>query len=211
MMGLSDAARRRGQAHGDIERWASIARLAEEAISPQKQACVSSGWSSRITRLASAPGIVDVSRGFDIDSVIAFSVAMGHLKPLVVSVAFLFPFALLCRPAGEGVYTKQQAARGQTLYAEECAKCHGANLSGGDDSPELAGADFMSRWKGKKVSALFTLINKTMPTDDPGHLSTRQSADLTAFILSSNSFPAGPDDLPNNVTALNDIAIEGQK
>jgi quinoprotein glucose dehydrogenase len=97
------------------------------------------------------------------------------------------------------------------LYAEECAKCHGENLSGGDDSPELAGAAFMSRWKGKKVSALFTVINKTMPTDDPGHLSTRQSADLTAFILSSNGFPAGPNELPNNVAALNDIAIEAQK
>jgi quinoprotein glucose dehydrogenase len=136
---------------------------------------------------------------------------MGRLKPLVVSVVFLFPFALLCRPAGEGVYTKQQAARGQALYAEECAKCHGENLSGGDDSPELAGASFTARWKGKKLSALFTLISKTMPTDDPGHLSTRQTTDLTAFILSSNGFPAGPDELPNNPAALNDIAIEARK
>jgi quinoprotein glucose dehydrogenase len=136
---------------------------------------------------------------------------MGRLSPLLVPAVFLFPFALLCRPASEGVYTKQQAARGQALYAEECAKCHGENLSGGDDSPELAGAAFMSRWKGKKLSALFTVINKTMPTDDPGHLSTRQSADLTAFILSSNGFPAGPNELPNNVAALNDIAIEAQK
>jgi quinoprotein glucose dehydrogenase len=136
---------------------------------------------------------------------------MGRSITLVVRALFLFPIALLCRPAGEGVFTKQQAARGQVLYAEECAKCHGENLSGGDDSPDLVGASFMSRWKGKKVSALFTLINKTMPTDDPGHLSTRQTADLTAYILSSNSFPAGPDELPNNSAALNDIAIEAQK
>jgi cytochrome c len=136
---------------------------------------------------------------------------MRRLSSVVICVVFLIPFSLLCRPAGEGVYTKQQAARGQALYAEECAKCHGENLSGGDDSPELAGATFMSRWKGKKLGVLFTLINKTMPTDDPGHLSTRQSADLTAFILNSNSFPAGPDELPNNSAALNDIAIEAQK
>ncbi len=136
---------------------------------------------------------------------------MRRLSPVVIPLVFLFPLSLLCRPAGEGVYTKQQAARGQALYAEECAKCHGENLSGGDDSPELAGATFMSRWKGKKVGALFTLISKTMPTDDPGHLSTRQSADLTAFILSSNSFPAGPDELPNNAAALDDIAIEAKK
>ena len=85
------------------------------------------------------------------------------------------------------------------------------NLSGGDDSPELAGASFMARWKGKKVSALFTLISKTMPTDDPGHLSTRQTADVTAFILSSNGFPAGPDELPNNSAGLDDVTIEARK
>jgi len=136
---------------------------------------------------------------------------MRRPGPLLVCTSLLFPVALFCRPASDGVYTKQQAARGQALYAEECAKCHGESLSGGDDSPELAGANFISRWKGKKVSALFTLISKTMPTDDPGHLSTRQCADLTAFILSSNSFPAGPKELPNDSAALNDIAIEGQK
>jgi hypothetical protein len=69
----------------------------------------------------------------------------------------------------------------------------------------------MSRWKGKKVSSLFMLIRRTMPTDDPGHLSTRQSADLTAFLLSSNGFPAGPNDLPNDATALSDISLEAQK
>lgn len=132
-------------------------------------------------------------------------------RSFFVSVMILFPIALICGPAGAGVYTRQQAARGQSLYGEECAKCHGENLSGGDDSPELAGAGFMARWKGKKVSALFTLMSKTMPTDDPGHLSTRQYADLTAFILNSNGFPAGPKDLPNNAAALNDIVIEEQK
>ena len=136
---------------------------------------------------------------------------MGRPSPPVLSLVFLFPLALLCRPASEGVYTKQQAARGQALYAEECAKCHAENLSGGDDSPELAGAGFMARWKGKKVSALFTVISRTMPTDDPGHLSTRQTADVTAFILSSNGFPAGPDELPTNSAALDNIAIEAQK
>jgi quinoprotein glucose dehydrogenase len=129
----------------------------------------------------------------------------------VFALLLFFPLALVCRQAGEGVYTKPQASRGQALYAEECAKCHGENLSGGDDSPPLAGADFMARWKGKKVSELFSLMRKTMPTDDPGHLSTRQYADLTAFILSSNGFPAGQNELPNDAAALDDIAIEGQK
>jgi len=44
-----------------------------------------------------------------------------------------------------------------------------------------------------------------MPTDDPGNLSTRQAADLTAAILSANGFPAGDKELENSATALGDI------
>jgi hypothetical protein len=54
-------------------------------------------------------------------------------------------------------------------------------------------------------------MSKTMPTDDPGHLSTRQYADLTAFILSSNGLAAGAKELPTDKTALNEIVIEVQK
>ena len=123
----------------------------------------------------------------------------------------LSPLLALSRSASEGVYTKQQATRGQSLYLEECAKCHGENLSGGDGAPELSGAEFLGRWNGKSLAGIFSLINKTMPTDDPGHLSTRQSADLLAFILSSNSFPAGEKDLENNTEALNEIRIDTKK
>src|SRR5437762_2337919 len=34
------------------------------------------------------------------------------------------------RSVWDGVYTKDQAGRGQTAYREECAKCHAANLMG---------------------------------------------------------------------------------
>jgi mono/diheme cytochrome c family protein len=136
---------------------------------------------------------------------------MPHRSFLVTPLLILCPIVLISGAAGEGVYTREQATRGQAIYAEECAKCHGENLSGGDDSPELAGASFMGRWKGKSVGALYALMSKTMPTDDPGHLSTRQYADLTAFILSSNGLAAGAKELPTDKTALNEIVIEVQK
>jgi cytochrome c len=111
----------------------------------------------------------------------------------------------------DGVYTAAQAKRGQKLYLEECSKCHAENLTGGDGSPELAGKDFKAKWGGKSVGALFELIRQTMPTDDPGHLSTMQSTDLAAYILSANEFPAGQKDLSRDLTALNEIQIEAAK
>ena len=132
-------------------------------------------------------------------------------KTLVICLFLVVPVVALSRSAREGVYTKQQAARGQSLNGEECSKCHSENLSGGDGSPDLAGSEFLSRWNGKPVGTLFELIHKTMPTDDPGNLSTRQCADLTAFILSSNGFPAGDKELANSADALNDIQIEAKQ
>jgi quinoprotein glucose dehydrogenase len=128
-------------------------------------------------------------------------------RKLLFTTFIILPFIALAGSVRDGVYTKQQADRGKAIYGEQCAKCHGETLGGGD-APDLASADFVNRWKGNSVGAVFELIRKTMPTDDPGNLSTRQTADLTAFILSSNGFPAGDKDLDNNAATLNQIKIE---
>ena len=61
------------------------------------------------------------------------------MKP-AVSICVLVPPACWHRCCGQptasvwdGVYTEEQAGRGQALYAKECASCHGASLSGGED------------------------------------------------------------------------------
>jgi S-disulfanyl-L-cysteine oxidoreductase SoxD len=71
----------------------------------------------------------------------------------------------------DGVYSKEQAARGKSVYNQECAKFHSQNLGGGEDSPELAGSAFREQWKGKTVGGLYEITRKTMPTDAPGTLS----------------------------------------
>ena len=115
------------------------------------------------------------------------------------------------RSVWDGVYTKDQARRGQSVYQQECAKCHGQNLAGGEAAPPLAGADFLKNWKGKSAGALYELTRKTMPSDDPGNLSTRQYADLVAYIFGANEFPAGETELDRDVAALNDIRIEEKR
>jgi quinoprotein glucose dehydrogenase len=111
----------------------------------------------------------------------------------------------------DGVYTKEQANRGLATYGEECQKCHGERLGGGEGGPPLVGEEFLSKWNGKTAGDLFTVTRKTMPMDDPGTLSSKEYADLVAYILSVNDFPAGQKELDRDVTALNEIRIETKR
>ena len=43
----------------------------------------------------------------------------------------------------EGVYTDAQAKRGEALYKDQCAACHGDDLAGSGPMPPLAGNDFV--------------------------------------------------------------------
>jgi mono/diheme cytochrome c family protein len=115
--------------------------------------------------------------------------------------------AAVTRSVWDGVYTKEQAARGQGTYQEVCIQCHGETLGGGE-APPLAGDEFLRKWSGKTIGDLFGVIRKTMPEDNPGNLSSREYSDIVAYILSVNSFPAGEKELDRDVAALNEIRIE---
>jgi S-disulfanyl-L-cysteine oxidoreductase SoxD len=103
---------------------------------------------------------------------------------------------------GDGVYTSAQSDRGKALYRKECASCHGADLDGTGQAPPLAGAEFKSNWNGQTLDDLFEKIQTSMPADRPGQLSREQNADILAFLLKSNEFPAGQKDLPSDAAAL---------
>jgi S-disulfanyl-L-cysteine oxidoreductase SoxD len=111
----------------------------------------------------------------------------------------------------EGVYTKEQAARGKTRYFASCAVCHGSELQGDSDSPELAGKSFMKRWGDQSVGTLFAFASSQMPVGRPGSLGVQGYADVIAHILATNGFPDGQQELPANPEALDRIIIEGKK
>src|SRR5262245_38756242 len=67
----------------------------------------------------------------------------------------------------DGIYTQQQAMRGQALYEKRCSTCHGANLAG-RTGPPLTGDDFISNWDTQPLLELANKILKTMPKDDTG-------------------------------------------
>jgi quinoprotein glucose dehydrogenase len=125
-----------------------------------------------------------------------------------VRISILLFAAAASRTVWDGVYTKDQAARGQSVYLEECAKCHGQNLLGGEAAPPVAGADFLKGWNGKTAADLYNMMIKSMPEDNPGGLATGQYADLVAYIFSANEFPAGDKELEHEASAMKEIRIE---
>src|SRR5262245_34734088 len=67
-----------------------------------------------------------------------------------------------------GIYTKEQAGRGEMLYAETCATCHGSALQGGEMAPPLTGPEFDANWDTVSLGELVERVRTTMPTNNPG-------------------------------------------
>ncbi|HSV20280.1 MAG TPA: cytochrome c [Casimicrobiaceae bacterium] len=94
-------------------------------------------------------------------------------------------------PPGSG-----SVAQGKTLYVEQCASCHGANLEGGIGDKLVGGRgtlvnDTPAKGPVKTVESywpyattLFDYIKRAMPLSAPGSLSNDQVYALCAYILS---------------------------
>ena len=115
------------------------------------------------------------------------------------------------RSVWDGVYTDEQAKRGEEVYRKECAACHGEMLTGGESAPPLTGGAFQANWNGLTLGDLFERIRKTMPLSKPGRLTRQQNADVLAFMLSINKFPAGKTELYRQAEMLKEIRFETKK
>lgn len=111
----------------------------------------------------------------------------------------------------DGVYTAEQADRGHSVCHSQCENCHGDALTGGDEVPPLAGGQFLSNWNGLTVGDLFERVRKTMPANNPGKLTAQQNADVLAYLLDFNAFPAGKTELAHEAEVLKQIRIEAAK
>lgn len=111
----------------------------------------------------------------------------------------------------EGVYTADQATKGDAVYKEQCAACHGDNLEGSGPMPPLAGKDFLANWQGKSVGDLFEKTSTSMPATAPGTLTPEQATNLMAYLLSQGKYPAGTMPLPDKADALKTITIDAPK
>jgi len=112
----------------------------------------------------------------------------------------------------DGAYSEAQAARGKDEYEYNCGNCHIHDLSGDSikDVPPLATNDFLGKWYGKSVKELLDYITQNMPQDSRGSLGAKTYADVTAYILKFNQFPAGTQELADS-PALAATVIEREK
>ena len=115
------------------------------------------------------------------------------------------------RSVWDGVYTEEQAGRGERTYTQTCAVCHLDDLLGDGFAPSLVGAAFSFRWTGLSVGDIFATIRATMPMGAPASLSARAYVDLAAFLLSVNDYPAGDEELEPDGSTLEQIRIESQR
>jgi mono/diheme cytochrome c family protein len=103
----------------------------------------------------------------------------------------------------DGVYSEEQAKRGEPLYAEKCSSCHGPDMNGGEMAPGLTGGEFTANWNDLTLGDLFERMRISMPQNNPGSLSRQQNADILAAMLRKSNYPAGKAELPTQTEVLN--------
>lgn len=111
----------------------------------------------------------------------------------------------------DGAYTEAQAERGEKLYQQHCSACHGSQMQGIEEAPTLRQGAFVYNWDGMGVDVLFQRLRDTMPLDDPRGVPRTVKADILAYIMSQNNFPAGKTELPYQNSRLKRITWNALK
>ena len=111
----------------------------------------------------------------------------------------------------DGVFTQEQADRGAGAFKTACSECHGNDLAGDGFAPALTGSDFMGNWNELSVGDLYERIRISMPPSGPSAVTPAQKADIVAYIMNVNKFPAGQAELEPKTEVLKGIKIEMKK
>jgi S-disulfanyl-L-cysteine oxidoreductase SoxD len=113
----------------------------------------------------------------------------------------------------DGVFTAEQALRGQAAYTGPCDRCHGYKLDGAPEdpvmlpAPPVAGAKFLRKWNGRSLATLFEYVRTTMPSNNPGYLGDDEIADIVAYMLFVSGMSAGAETLPADAGRLANVVI----
>jgi cytochrome c len=119
---------------------------------------------------------------------------------------------------GAFAYTAEQADRGQRVFDDQCATCHGRNGHGatvpdsfrayaGMKAPPVAGKGALPNMQ--TAENVFTFVKQHMPLHKPGSLSDQNVLDIVAFELKANDM-AKPSTEALTVQALSAIKLHAK-
>ncbi len=112
----------------------------------------------------------------------------------------------------DGVYSEAQIKNGKKLFDEQCIACHSDRpgvMGGHGPAPSIVGEGFTFSWLDASVADFFDVIRQTMPQAAPNSLDAQQYADITAYVLKINGYPAGDGSLrAKDYLALQSVWIE---
>ncbi|MEE9292072.1 MAG: cytochrome c [Acidobacteriota bacterium] len=107
----------------------------------------------------------------------------------------------------DGIYTEEQRLRGEVVYFTTCVLCHKPELTGTEIIPTLIGEKFLARWTRRSVGDLFELMRTSMPPLVTQRRTPQEYADVLAYLLNRNEFPAGPEELSSEFADLTGIRM----
>ena len=97
----------------------------------------------------------------------------------------------------DGVFTKEQAARGKVSYEKNCKTCHMIDFY----KDKLAG------WNQAPLIDFYDVVSSTMPGDRPGALALQDYTDALAYIFSELGYPAGDKEMNPDDGSMDDVTI----
>ena len=114
---------------------------------------------------------------------------------LGVAAAGLFALTATVGVQPARAFPPDQVARGEGVWNNVCAQCHGPD-STNDDAPLLLRPDSLRRFP--HAAAAFKYVSESMPSETPGSLTQEEYWDVIAFLLANNGVgagdaPLGPD------------------
>jgi len=107
------------------------------------------------------------------------------------------------------LFTTSEAAQGQIVFEQHCASCHGEDLRG-KIGPALIGPSLGSASDHTTVSIMFNVIAFEMPAGAPASLTKQNYADVMAYILQRNGYPADEHPLTYTAAETSDAPLISQ-
>jgi mono/diheme cytochrome c family protein len=98
-----------------------------------------------------------------------------------------------------GIYTAEQATKGQDIYSAACLSCH--------KPVEFSGERFWKTLIGRPLYEFFKYVKTDMPGDNPGSLGDEDYANVISYIFTLNSMPAGQKAMPTDSATLSKIMV----